>query len=86
MREKSEVLVRYEDRIYRITNNGTIQRLSNADKENFDVMILRKVNPNILEIALERGFKVFECEEVEQECLKRVLNILFPKCKDCKFI
>ena len=38
-------------------------------------------------MVLKLGYKLFECKDIEarERCLTKVLNVVFPYCKVCKF-
>ncbi|AOL17167.1 hypothetical protein BFU36_11120 [Sulfolobus sp. A20] len=80
-------IVRFEeddDKWYLISDSGIISRIPN--KENFDILIVRNLSEEKVKIAMREGYRLFECKERNgEECLIKLLNVLFPYCKTCKF-
>ncbi len=83
----ASVIVRFEedgDTWYLMNDSGMISRIQN--KGNFDILIVRNLSEEKVKMAMRKGYRLFECKERnKEECLIKLLNVLFPYCKTCKF-
>lgn len=77
-------IVKIGEDYYSLSEDGYIKRLKEKH-ESFNVLIIPKISIELFKDAINKGYKLYECNKEEKDCLLEVFNALFPYCTTCKF-
>jgi hypothetical protein len=75
------VLVEVQGQLFDLSSDGSISEGRGVPS----IIVLKDVSKEALQEYSRMGIKVFLCEGEVQECLIKLLRIVYPECKTCKF-
>ncbi|BBD73867.1 hypothetical protein HS1genome_2256 [Sulfodiicoccus acidiphilus] len=76
------VYVAFEDgESFSISDNGVIKKA----KGNPSVLVVRELKQEMFSFAITQKVKLFQCQDEREQCLEKLVRVLFPYCKSCKF-
>ena len=76
-------IVRFYDGRTFLIEEGKIVEIEESSK--FEILVIKEINAEEINKAINQGYKLFECKEDENTCISRIYNTLYTKKKSCKF-
>jgi len=53
--------------------------------ERYDVIVIEKIEKEVLDKIKGTNIKIFECDEGEEKCIEKIRNSVYRVTKSCKF-
>ena len=53
--------------------------------ERYDVIVIEKLEKEVLDKIKGTNIKIFECDEGEEKCIEKIRNSVYRITKSCKF-